>query len=128
MEKYDKIFSTAKNKGTESFPLATGYISTTVIFFEEEKIFAKIEAKGYVEIFDSEDNLLQSLAIPSQTGGREVCDEVECSVQNGILTFRFPVVEWIDNYPHCDGENDRWDRKVIDYHTVSLKYHSGTAK
>ncbi len=121
MKKYDKIFSTVKNKGSESFQLATGYISSTVIFFEEEKIFVKIEAKGYVEIFDLEDNLLQSLAVPTQTGGREVYDEVECSVQNSNVTLRFPVVEWIDNYPHCDGEHDRWDRKVIDYHTVKFE-------
>ncbi len=121
MEKYDKLFDSKKTEGFEKFQLATGYISSTVIYFEEEKIFAKIEAKGTVEFFDPEDNLLQSITLPSQTGGREVYDEVDCAVQDSTVILRVPIVEWIDNYPHCDGEHDRWDRKVIDYHTVSFK-------
>ncbi len=117
---YDKVFNSSKNN-SESFELATGHISTTVIFCEEEKLFVKITAKGTVDFFGAEDNLLESVTLPAQTGGREIYDEVVASVAEGCLVMKFPVVEWIDNYPHCDGEHDRWDRRVIEYNTVSFK-------
>ncbi len=118
MKEYDKIFNSEKTNSTEAFDLATGYISTTAIFFEREKILVKIEKSGNVEFFDCDDKLLATVSIPAQTGGREDYDQVKCSAENGKLTLSFPVVKWIDNYPHCDGEHDRWDREVIGYHTL----------
>lgn len=120
MMKCDKIFNSEKIKGFEGFQLASGYISSTSVLFEKENIYVKIEAKGLVEFFDSEDRLIKSVSLPAQTGGREVYDEAECAVDGSSIIIKFPIVEWVDNYPHCDGEQDRWDKRIIAYHTLSF--------
>ncbi len=122
MKDYDKIFNSEENTGFKSFQLATGYISCTTILFEKEKIVAKIEAKGHIEFFDCEDILLASFDIPAQTGGKETYNEVLCGAEDNTVLLKFPIVEWIDNYPNCDGEHDRWDAETIGYCTLKFNY------
>lgn len=122
MKDYDKIFNSEEQNGSKSFQLANGYISSTTIFLEKEKIVAKIEAAGHLEFFDSEENIIASFDIPAQTGGKEKYDEVLCEAKENIIVLRFPIVEWIDNYPNCDGEHDRWDTETIGYHTLKFNY------
>lgn len=117
MLEYDKLFNSINDK-QKKYPLANGYISQTTIFFEKEKIIAKIEAKGYIEFLNEENKQLLSINIPAQTGGKEIYDEVLCHVDGNEVILTFFIVKWIDNYPHCDGEHDRWDSVVIGYHTV----------
>lgn len=120
---YDKLFNSINDK-QKKYPLANGYISQTTIFFENEKILANIEAKGNIEFLNEEGGLLSSINIPKQTGGKEVYDEVLCHVDGNEVILTFFIVKWIDNYPHCDGEHDRWDSVVIGSHTV--KYNIQT--
>ena len=117
MKVYDKIFKSTETK-EEKYQLASGYISTTTVFFEEENIVAKIEAKGEVIFFDGDDAELAAVQMPEQSGGREVYEDVICSVEAGKIMLKFPIVKWIDNYPHCDGEHDRWDSQIIGWHIL----------
>ncbi len=119
MKNYDKIFNSAENK-EQKYQLASGYISTTTVFFETENVVAQIEAKGDIAFFDGEGAELAAVKMPAQTGGREVYEDVFCSVDRVSIILRFPIVEWIDNYPHCDGEHDRWDSKIIGQHTLTF--------
>ena len=119
MEKYDRIFNSQREKDSK-FELANGYISATEILFEEEKTVVRIDAKGAVDFLDSEDKLIAAINIPEQTGGKEAYTEVLCSVEDDCILLKLPVVEWIDNYPHCDGEHDRWDSKIIGYHNLAF--------
>lgn len=122
MKDYDKVFNSEENIGIKSFQLATGYISSTTILFEKEKIVAKIEAKGHIDYFDCEDTLIASFDVPSQTGGKETYNEVLCETEENTIVLKFPIVEWIDNYPNCDGEHDRWDAQTIGYNTLKFNY------
>ncbi len=122
MKDYDIIFNSEDDIGYKSFQLATGYISSTKILFEKEKIVAKIEAKGHIDFFDFEDILLASFEIPAQTGGKETYNEVMCGAEENTVILKFPIVEWIDNYPNCDGEHDRWDTVTIGYNTLKFNY------
>ncbi len=124
MKGYDKIFNSEENIGFKSIQLANGYISSTTILFEKEKIVAKIEAKGHIEFFDCEDIMLAAFEIPAQTGGKETYNEVLCETEKNIIVLKFPIVEWIDNYPNCDGEHDRWDTEIIGYHTLNFNYET----
>lgn len=119
MKDYDKVFC-SKKENNATYQLASGYISTTKIFFEIEQVIAKIEADGNVQFINSENKLIDSVKIPEQTGGKRVYDEVISQVIDNEITLKFPVVEWIDNYPNCDGEYDRWDTKTIGYHTIKF--------
>ncbi len=124
MKTYDVTVNKAKE---QKLQLANGHISTTTILFEEQNIVAKIEAKGDIAFLDTNENLLATISIPGENEGKKVYTQVVCSVdENGIL-LKFPIVEWIDNYPHCDGEHDRWDEKIIGYHDVGYHWKTNTA-
>jgi len=118
-EKFDIIFNSEKenNKG---FQIASGYISTTKILFEKENIFALIEAKGVVKLFDLSENLLFEAKLPAVEGGKEVYEEVVCEAKENLIILKFPTYEWVDNYPHCDGEHDRWSTRKIGEETVKF--------
>ena len=122
MKEFDGIFNSEVGFDFKSFQLATGYISSTTILFEKEKIVAKIEANGHIDFFVCEDILLASFDIPAQTGGKETYNEVLCGAEENAVILKFPIVEWIDNYPNCDGEYDRWDTETIGYCTLIFNY------
>jgi len=62
LKTYDKLFNSAEHK-EKKYQLASGYISTTTVFFEEENITAKIEAKGDIAFFDGEHDRWDSRTI-----------------------------------------------------------------
>lgn len=110
----DFIFDSAE-KSEKKFSLASGYVSTTVILFKNENIFAKIEAEGKIELYNGSDEKIGELSAMDFAGGKDKYEDILCSVNDGKIVFRFPVYRWIDNYPHCDGENDRWDCVITGY-------------
>lgn len=117
--KIDIIFNSEVDIN-KSFHLASGYISETTILFEKENVVALINADGRVEFYNMQDELLIADKLPAVEGGKEVYDEVSCQVGNDSITLKFPIYEWIDNYPHCDGEYDRWDTRKIGDKTLVL--------
>ncbi len=100
MKKMDYTFNSEKQT-KQSFQLASGYISETVILFENEKITAVIQAKGGVKFCSLHGECIAEDTAPPVNNGRE-------------------VYEWIDNYPHCDGEHDRWDTRIAGYHSLTF--------
>lgn len=116
--KIDIVFNS--EKGKSSFQIASGYISVTTVLFEKEDIVAVIDAKGAVEFYNINDELLAAGEVSAVESGRQVYEEVCCEADENAIIIRFPIVKWIDNYPHCDGEHDRWDSKIIGYHTLKL--------
>jgi len=121
------VFKSDMLQGGKNFQIASGYISTTNILFENEGIMAAIEAQGHIDFYDLADNLLASLDVQNQDGGREVYQDVHCNVEDNFIIIKFPIYEWIDNYPHCDGEYDRWDTRIIGYHRVCFDTKTNTA-
>jgi len=113
-----ETYNTAQGPANKKFQLANGHISTTEILFEEEQILVRIQAAGQIEFLSAEGTLLSSFSIPEETDGKEVYTEVICAAKDGSPVLKFPIVEWIDNYPHCDGEYDRWDSRTVGYYTV----------
>lgn len=65
---------------------------------------------GFVDVPVSDD--------PSEKGYTAQYGDVECGVVEGNICFRMPVYDWDDYYPHCDGESDRWNRKIIKWFRV----------
>ncbi len=104
--------------GSQKYQIASGYISETVILFKKEEIAIRVFAEGRVDFLDLDGNPLAVGKVEAQTGGREVYEELVCEADEKTLTLKFPIVKWIDNYPNCDGENDRWDSVIIGYNTL----------
>ena len=120
MKTYDKVYRSDAGPGWKSFQLANGYIATTEILFEKEAVVARITAKGDVAFLDLTGQILASTTMEAQSGGKEVYTDVSCWADGGRIVLKFPIVEWIDNYPHCDGEHDRWDSKTVGYHVLTF--------
>ncbi len=118
--KIDIVFNSEKESGEKLLQLASGYISETTILFENEKIAAVIQAKGSVEFFNMNDERVADGKVPAVESGKEVYVEVCCQVKENLLILKFPIYQWIDNYPNCDGEHDRWDTKIVGFHTLTL--------
>ncbi len=113
MEKYDIIFDSEKEKSGKSFQIASGYISETRVLFEKERVAAIIHAKGKVEIYNVNGQIEAIGELPEVEIGKQVYEEVCCDVKDSRIIMSFPTYTWIDNYPHCDGEHDRWETRKI---------------
>ena len=118
--KFDKTYITSQAAEPENCHLACGFITRTDILFKEENIAAVIECTGEIEFRRPDDmrNTIAAVTVPKQEGGREIYMDVTCSVEDGQIVLKMPIYSWIDHYPNCDGESDRWDAETIGYHTV----------
>lgn len=125
MKNADIVFNSQEVANGKNFQIASGYISDTVVLFKNENIVAVINAKGIVEFYDINDTLLAKGELPENDGGKNVYEEIFCQAENGVITIKFPILEWIDNYPHCDGEHDRWDSKKIGEHILVFTPKTG---
>ena len=119
-QKFDKIICSDREKDTGYFQIASGYISETVILFEKENVIARVHAKGQVTFCDLSGAVLASGEVPAEEGGREVYQELACCIEDGKIRLLFPIYQWIDTYPNCDGENDRWITKQVGAHTLTF--------
>ena len=120
MEKdFDIVFNSKKENG-KSFQIANGYISHTKIFFEKENTIVTIDAKGQLSFSEMNGEFSVCCAIDSEESGKGVYESVVLKAVDNVITISFPVCEWIDNYPNCDGEHDRWDSRIIGYINVDF--------
>ncbi len=118
--KFDETYITSRGNDPENYHLACGFRTRTDILFKEENIAAVIECTGEIQFRRPDDmrNTIASVTVPKQEGGREIYMDVTCSVEDGQIVLKMPIYSWIDHYPNCDGESDRWSTKTIGYHTV----------
>lgn len=102
-------------QGYAGCEIAHGVISTTEILFVKEGIIARIEAIGKVDFLNQEEKLLSSASVLADDDGHGKYEDAYCTVEGDRIKIRFPLYEWYDNYPHCDGEYDRWDCRVVGF-------------
>ena len=109
------------------FDIACGFVSTTEVSFANEGIVAVVTAAGKVDFLDAARNMLASACVPADDDGRGCYVSLACKVEDDKIYLRFPIYSWTDHYPHCDGESDRWDARVIRYHEpIVLDVSTGT--
>ncbi len=99
------------------FNIASGFTDETEILFENENILMRVNARGELAFFDSENQPLASVTVPAGDEGRGCYMDLSCKAEDDAILVRFPAYSWYDNYPHCDGESDRWDAEIIGYKT-----------
>lgn len=119
-KKADIIFN-SESDNNKNFQIASGYISESVVLFENENVYAVVNANGNVDFYNMDDCLLSSMKAPSVDDGKQVYDEISLKVDNNQIVIGFPICKWIDNYPHCDGEHDRWDKQIIGWNKLSFQ-------
>ena len=89
----------------------------TFIHFKNENIIVIIDQNKHVfEFYNQDEQLIISGNLPEVTEGRNAYPEITYGVEKDNIIFKLPVCRWIDNYPHCDGESDRWDTEILGFH------------
>lgn len=93
--------------------LACGYVSQNEIVFTNENIIVTVESRtGEVKFYNSEQRELLSTKVETPSSGDERFSEVKCIVEGEQIKLGFPQYSYKDNYPHCDGESDRWTKTI----------------
>lgn len=116
-------FDSGKYPNGELVGLASGYVSDNEILLLNEKILVQIESKtGEIAFCDENGKMLLSAKTELPQAGDERFSEVQCTVQGDEIKLGFPQYTYEDNYPHCDGEHDRWTKKISGYRFVCYNY------
>lgn len=125
--KFDITFVTGNETEPQNYHLACGFLTRTSILFKGENIAAVVECTGEIEFRRPDDmrTAIAAVTVPKQEGGREIYMDITCSVEDGQIILKMPIYSWIDHYPNCDGESDRWSTETIGYHTVRYVLETG---
>lgn len=116
-------FNSQNDPAGQLLELASGHISDNEILFINEKIIVKIESrKGEILFCDEQDTILLSAKTELPRSGDEKFSQVQCTVLGDEIKLGFPEYTYVDNYPHCDGEYDRWTKTVSGYQFVCYNY------
>lgn len=119
-------FNSERDTKDKYYHLACGFISETTIVFKHENVKAVIHAKGDVKFFDMNDNLIAAGKAPSVVFGRGLYEDISCQVKDNRIELLFPIYDWVDYYPNCDGEYDRWGTDIVGHHTFALDLKTKT--
>ncbi|MBE6659220.1 MAG: hypothetical protein E7604_12370 [Ruminococcaceae bacterium] len=107
---FDHIVDSSTPFGAKQYPLDINTKRPTTVFFEKEGVILTANADG-TAIFSNTDG---EILYKTQAGGKQhLFSRIQCNVCRNTIHVTFLIVVLIDNYPHCDGEYDRWDEKII---------------
>ena len=85
------------------------------VLFQRENIVLQADPDGHA-VFCRTDG--RELLNAKADGKTSRFHQIRCLVKKDAIVVNFPIIQWIDHYPHCDGEHDRWSERVVD--TVSI--------
>lgn len=120
LDKIDFVIDSEKHHPDTLFKLATGLVPDTFFHFEKEGIIAIVHDTGRILYYNTTGNIYTYGYAKELKVGRGLYSDVACKVDGDLIIFNFPVYEWIDHYPHCDGEHDRWGTKITGYNSVTF--------
>lgn len=80
------------------------------ILFQKESVVLHADCHGGAVFHDVSGNLLHE----GKADAEAFFSSVYVGVRDGEISVRFPVTKWVDHYPHCDGEHDRWSEIIVD--------------
>lgn len=117
---YDHIYNSAERTMEGQAMIDYEKEIPVTVLFEKENIILKADALGNAIFYDLAD---QELHRDKAEGKYKYFSRVYFSVNKNGICVRFPIIEWIDHYPNCDGEYDRWSERIVDnvYITYPVK-------
>ena len=125
---YDSAVSTTRLTLTAPYYNA---INPTKVCFTQEQICVSMDSLGHIEFFDVGERSLGSADFPvsedpSKYAHTAQYGNMECSADGCSVTVYLPIYYWLDSYPHCDGESDRWTRRIERWFRVVFDCKSRT--
>ena len=114
---YDFVFDSEKKIWGRSYEAVEfdGETKPTVsILFEREGIILYADHNGEALFCDLDNNVIHR----GKAESANRFSRVHVRVCEGKAIAEFPITKWIDHYPNCDGEYDRWSEVVVDTITI----------
>lgn len=126
-----KIFDSSRQTGY--LVLEAPYynaIDPTEVEFPVEGIRGTVNSLGHLEVADPDGKVLGTVDVPAHGDPTAYAHSaqygtVRCTAEGNEVIFCFPVYIWEDCYPHCDGEYDRWDRRILRWFRVIFDCTTG---
>lgn len=111
--KYDHIITSSENMNQEHFHLSCGFYETTYFLFQNVNLRIDIHCKGEFTFCTAEGKKLKTIKAKPMNSGRGCYMDVLITTTKDMFIFQLPEYEWIDHYPNCDSESDRWGTRII---------------
>lgn len=111
---YDRIFDSSSNASGKAFEIEDQ--NSITILFEKEQVILYADTDGNA-VFSAVDGVELYKTKAEETERRYL--DFFCQVSGSTITVKFRTVKYIDHYPHCDGEHDRWSRIIVSESPVS---------
>lgn len=111
--KFDYVIKSGEQLQEARFHLSCGFYENTYLLFEKAGFYVNIHNKGTFTFRTMDQRELAVIKARPMDAGRECYMDVLISTTEDGAVFRLPEYCWIDHYPHCDGESDRWDAEII---------------
>ena len=108
--KYDYIFDSNKSYYETEFEIDYENEKSLTVLFEKENVVLVADAHGNA-VFE---NLDRTEIIKGKAHSNRLFSNIYCKVKDNEICVRFPVTETIDHYPNCDGEYDRYSKRIVD--------------
>ena len=115
---YDFVFDSEKKiwgRNYEEVEIDRETKPKVSILFEREGIVLCADCDGNALFGDLDNNVIHEGKVESSN----YFSRVHVRVSEGKPIAELPITKWIDHYPHCDGEHDRWSEITID--TVTFR-------
>ena len=112
---YDHIIRADNPLDGNRFHLSCGFYETTSFFFERLNFAVSIHCKGEFTFYTPSDEKMSTIRLkPMETGRGCYMDVIITETEHSVL-FQLPEYKWVDHYPNCDGESDRWDTEIVGF-------------
>ena len=111
--KYDHIIALYDQMNQQHFHLSCGFHDTTSFFFEKANLRVDIHCRGSFTFYTVNGDKAETIKLKPMKTGRECYMDILITTEDDAVIFQLPEYRWIDHYPHCDGESDRWSTEII---------------
>lgn len=108
--KYDFIYKDENYSFQNTFELEFESDEPITVLFERDGIILRTDRFGNAIFLNEGGEELMRGAATSESG-RFI--EVHLVASKDEIRVNFPVIKYIDHYPNCDGEHDRWSKRIV---------------
>lgn len=111
--KFDHTIACGEVLAEAEFHLACGYYTTTSFLFKEANFAVVIDCGGEFTFYTVDGEVREVIRAKPMVSGRGVYEDIFITTTDTAVIFKLPEYTWIDHYPNCDGESDRWSSRII---------------
>lgn len=106
--KYDYIYDTSTQNTEQEYELNREGDCLAKILLKEQNFALEINSQGKVVLYDIDGKVIDTKKIKSEKYPDKKFSDVIIKISNDKIQLNMLMKKYVDHYPHCDGEYDRW--------------------